>query len=690
MNPITAAFERNMERFANRFGLVESKSLRNTDEQEPNVSQAATAAVKTAESESRGNPNQTQNDAGDYGTASEALNAQKTETKGAAPDGTDERGSRNDSANFQDKSYTLNGSARLAAVATADVARGLMAAGKISEAAALFRRIAAEGDLATSGPEVGAAVGGKPDAVSAVEDAAAPSAELPAAETPTGGGAPADNLMQAEIQRKLNELSENKKVTTEVMTQLEDVLKGTGMSASAAKEAISRMAKHAAALATIKSAGDLVNPVGNPAGTGKPVGNGTKANSVKSVPSTGQASNGGSGAAGTAATASRKQAGSSDTKNSADIKPTNVPPSSMQDQGEKKYDLADGDPDESIRRQANNTAATDDKTHTGQELHDAGDYKLGQKEVDWSLYDQIGKSAAVNAPAKRPVAAKAPPVKQADARSPDAANAASGGDETTRYEKPLQGDTSDDEISDGNVETLASPETEAVASEAQRDLDRQHNMSTRGNTMASAVRPQDRKAVEARLAAFEAASKQLSKAATLLVERKTAAKAPAVSATRDILQAIRTAEANLKKLLAMTSDNKAAVASFMQTLASLPGLTQQAKFAVGFIDSVVQTERVALAKLNRVGPAFKLATQQFEWGQIRDVGQLHQKLAEYIRMPADGFAAVASTAESIGDIGRRTVPGMNRQAVRRMPSVVTAQPADLQGSDPELDTMWDD
>jgi hypothetical protein len=774
---LTSAVERSFDRFAAKIELA--SSIQPPDNRTRQEIDVKTATRKTAESESaRGSQNQTQADAGDYGTHSEQVGKQKSETRGAAPEGTDEGGSRNDTARFDDKNYTLNGPAKLASDAAGAAIAALVSSGRTAQAVSLINGLnpkqAAEAAAPSAasaggsggpgtgqaGADIGAAVGGKPDSVSAAEDeaGAADQAETAPTETPGSAGSPVDSMVAGEIQRKLNELAETDKVTKEVMTQLKDVLQGIGMGASAAKRYVEKEASRAIALAKIKRAGSV-----------------------------------------------KKAGPGADRKANEKVVPKNMPPSTMQDDGEEKYNLQDGDPDESYRGQANQTAQTDDKTNNGAEHHDAGDYKLGSK-TDWSLYDRVGKVARKPVKAKRKSAGlddgfmrpqivnekffriedqhgdsrlvpadaygtaekaaqeegvdvenvteesgwfaqlSAPgyldqtdwegpfgseeearahleemygddmesdsdddmdvdtepkearktarttvngrPVRTkraADGRGPDDQAAKAGGDEEVRYDSADKGDTDEDEIADGNTDTLAGPESSRAADQAQSQLDREHAAQTRGNTVASTVPAHTRRLVEQRLASFDEAGKQLLTVAKAAGQRQLKSKSTLIASAND---ALGWYQSTRKALVAsMQGRDKKAARQFSDIVESLPTVTKSLTLASRMLAGFVQHENASVAKFARFAPAIKLAVTELELNQTAPA-ELGNKIAEYIRLDQNALDAIKRKVEAVGDVSQSS-RHMSVRTARRLPSMVTAAPLDLMPQD-ELAGIFDE
>lgn len=149
--PVKAAFERSAQRFANAHGISEEDQMA-TAKAPVNTK---TAAGANAENDFKGSQVQTTQDRGDYGSQSEEVGKQKTETSGAAPEGTAQAGNQNQSVKYDDKNYTLTGgAARLATVKTVAAIAGVD-----PSAAAKFIH------MAEGAGDVGTPMGGEPDAV---------------------------------------------------------------------------------------------------------------------------------------------------------------------------------------------------------------------------------------------------------------------------------------------------------------------------------------------------------------------------------------------------------------------------------------------------------------------------------------------------------------------------------------------
>lgn len=647
-NPITAALDRSFDRFASKFG-IDTKVVSNPEVSDKigttkESSVAANPAIKTA-SEQGGSQNETQNDAGDYSTAAQELAKQKAEVKEHAKDGTDAGGSQNQSMKTDDKSYPVSGSIRLAMDALKELAV------EDPRSAARLLHVAAEG---APDQNLGAPLGGEPNSVKAGEEEEKAGPATPAAgaqpdETPGGNGSAMDSMVAGEIQKKLNDLAEEKKIDQEVMNQLSDVLKGVGVSTAAAKKAVETMAKRAIAMASLKSIK-------------------TSAADSKAPPTDEQ---------------SKKV------------------PHASQDVKSDQYKLADGDPDESLRQQANGASKEKTESHSGQEFAASGDesYKLG-----WAAYDAIGggKTMAEKTDPKKPLTAKerfaalrekraaatvnGRPLSTKKAESPKERGEAAGGPETNNYESALQGDVKDDELADGNRKALESPETAAVVSQMQSEMDKRHNESVRGSTVASTFSKEERTAIVGKLAAIDEVYSTVVKLTQAASKVPAHEKRAALSQALGLLRPFKSARDSVR-LAAAAKPTKEARARFVQALSAVAPIVKQAKREAVYLDALIGTEQRGIKRLARTAPALKLALHQVQLGHI-ELANAPVKLAEYVKMDEGQFLAVARTVQEIGQINRGQAPrGMQRTA-QRLPSVVSGVAGN--GLKDELEGCFDD
>lgn len=366
---VTATLDRSVARYRKLAGISDLSEPVDThatvDKQETNVADKKTASVKTA-GEMGGSQLMTTNDAGDYGTAAEALNAQKKETREEGEAGTDAHGSQNMSMNLDDENYTLNGSARLAVI------QAVKELGKEDpEAMVRVMRVATGGsrkqaDDGNADANVGPEAGGVPDEVEAADDEkdmanAAPATPPQANEAPASGMQ--DAALSGELAQQIRQLEEQEAVDKAVLNKLKEIAQGGGLTTTGMKKIVADLKTQ-----PLKVLGWVRLQM-------------KKAEALKVKK---------------AADAKAKQA--ADSKAPGKVKPMNVPPTSMQDIDGDEYELADGDPDSSMEKQIKGKSDKSGESHDGQEALDTGDYPVTAAKGGWDAYDKTASLLGAQKP----------------------------------------------------------------------------------------------------------------------------------------------------------------------------------------------------------------------------------------------------------------------------------------------------
>lgn len=416
---VTATLDRSVARYRKLAGISDLSEPVDThatvDKQETNVADKKTASVKTA-GEMGGSQLMTTNDAGDYGTAAEALNAQKKETREEGEAGTDAHGSQNMSMNLDDENYTLNGSARLAVI------QAVKELGKEDpEAMVRVMRVATGGsrkqaDDGNADANVGPEAGGVPDEVEAADDEkdmanAAPATPPQANEAPASGMQ--DAALSGELAQQIRQLEEQEAVDKAVLNKLKEIAQGGGLTTTGMKKIVAdlktqplkvlgwvRLQLKKAEALKVKKAGSkrLATKAFDVFLNGEEIdtvfyndNSNVDEEEVKRSLINHDGYDSGIEVVlhqKSTSTEAKKAKQAADSKATGKVKPMNVPPTSMQDIDGDEYELADGDVDASVEKQIKGKSDKSGESHDGQEALDTGDYPVTAAKSGWDAYDK--------------------------------------------------------------------------------------------------------------------------------------------------------------------------------------------------------------------------------------------------------------------------------------------------------------
>lgn len=267
---------------------------------------------------------------------------------------------------------------------------------------------------------------------------------------------------------------------------------------------------------------------------------------------------------------------------------------------------------------------------------------------------------------------------------------ASQADDTTRYDASEQGDTGDDEISQGTNTTLDSPETDTTVSQGRSELDRKHKDDTAGSTVA-AIGPKMKAKVLAELKSIDQAHDGLKKRYAAVMPKIALHKSK--GAVKNAVQQLVTSlkfhgnaiEACLKDKNTPRAAIRTKLASHVQAGRTL---VASAKHQAAFMTVLTGEADNHHQRMARVQPSFVLAGRQLQAGVI-NLQDLPGKVAEYVALDPASFTVVAKTVnEMIAKTAGRRPPGRQRTA-SSIPVQYSSGPATPQSVD-ELDGMFDD
>jgi hypothetical protein len=581
----TATLERTLGRFKDKFAIVDAEmnvgeSLNIIDKDNKECKVGTKLAGGNAENDMKGSQLQTGLDRGDYGSQSEAVGAQKSETNASGKEGTDQLGCQTESVKYDDKSYSQKGEGA-ARIAT-------LKAEAIKAVKALVEAAVPKKDESMTTPDVnlGPEAGGVPEAV---EQGAAKQEAAPAAPAPAAVPQIADQTVTVKLQDEINKKNQEIETGKAVIDGLQQALDVATGGVTAAKTADRG---------------------------GKPPVSDEMGNKV--------------------------------------VPHSAIDPDSFHKSGLNPFD---GQPDWSLYDESKAGDSSKTETHTGQEFAVSGDksYRLASTK----------KTADEVSPAdKKPTEA----------------------DDTTRYEKEFQGDTSDDEISKGNASTLKSPETAAEVSQAESFLDKKHKEDCKGSVVAFKV--EEAKKLAARIKELDDTNDQLK-----LVDQKLSSSwvyAKAKSASNSGIQQVQASLKNLGDAMTAalkakpdTQDKAKLLRTHMaQLYRDSKVLLPTAKSVVLVAGGAIHEASVQKTRWERVSPAFKLASVQVQAG-VLEPEKLPEKVGEYIKMSGDEFKATERTV--IEFLNR---PVRNTHTANRLPAVRTEKSASLSFKD-ELEGLFD-
>jgi hypothetical protein len=241
--------------------------------------------------------------------------------------------------------------------------------------------------------------------------------------------------------------------------------------------------------------------------------------------------------------------------------------------------------------------------------------------------------------------------------SPSTFDVKIGGPEGT-YTGEDAGDKNDDLISDGSDTTKASPATTKVVEQSRGDLDKWHADSMRGSTTTktSSFTDQEVSGIKRR---SEILSKAFKAVQSIAEQTDASVKNPrareAVGAIiTSTLQQLRSTHDELQDCLKM-EDRVLARKTAQRLIGSIRSQVAAAKDKTSLISALAEESILHQAKFSRVKPAFVLAMNMVQRGQL-DFNGLPMKVAEFIQMKQDAFEVVEATIKQLPAVktaGRR-------------------------------------
>lgn len=578
---------------------------------------------------------------GDYTTHQQALGDQASETSGHAPDGTKPRGSQVHSMELQDVSYPQGGAG---GAKIADRSRELIIAlaknnPKGVEILADHIRLADAtpmGTAASAPGNVGAPVGGTPDAI---EEADEELEATPPEAAPAPGGAPgvptAQDPTAVHLQDKIQEKTDQLNMEQEVVRELKDVM------------------------TEVQAAKDPKKEKADKAKAEKEKADKAKEKAEK-----------------------KDKAASTKTAIEKDDQSKKVPHASIDpDEHDQKPE-----PDQALYTESKGKSKSTPESATGQQFAEFKDkdYTLAQKvkraqrllaqEAIKLVEAGMSQTAALKQVmatklGKAVTSASLEVKKQAGEESP--ADKDPSGPLKNTYSGEDAGDQGTDEISKGTDTRYESPETAKVVDQARSKLDAKHNADSQGSTTAARndfFTLNERKKLVAEVketdntydAFKQVAIKMLSEVANPEVSGRV--KAVTSSTLRDLKAAGDKLEAVLKSTTGEPVDvrRKAAHAAIENRLRREAAHEKATMIAAMATESAVQASR-----LSRVPEALKLALAMVQKGHI-SIEQAPTKLSEFMKMGSKEFVTVRQYALELPATNGRSAQGL--KTASRLPN----------------------
>lgn len=649
---VDAAFDRSMNRLA-KAAQVNPPPPESTQHQEETMSKSAAAVVlpveKTAAAPGAPSPSgptvgggsqlETAIERGDYATHQQAVGDQAAETSGHAPDGTKPRGSQVHSMELQDVSYTQGGAG---GAKIADKSKALIIAlaknnPKGVEILADHIRLADGIGVAAAAPgNVGAPVGGKPEAVEEADE----ELEVPATDAaPAPGGAPAAPAAQdptaVHLQDKIQEKTDQLNMEQEVVRELKDVM--TEVQAAKADEKKDKADK-------------------------------AKAEKEKKEKAE-----------------KKDKAASTKTAIEKDDPSKKVPHASIDPD---EHDQTP-QPDQALYSESKGKSKSTPESATGQQFAEFKDkdYTLAQKVkraqrllakealklVEAGMRETAALKQVMASKLGKAVTAASLELKSAGEESPADKDAA--GPNKNTYSGEDAGDQGTDDVSKGTDTRYESPETGKTVDQARSKLDAKHNADSQGSTTAGKhsvnqnfFTLNERKQLVAEVketdntydAFKQVATKMLSAVANPEVTDRV--KAVTSSTLRDLKAAGDKLEAVLKTSAGDPTDvrRKAAHAAIENRLRREAAHEKATMIAAMATESTHQAARLA-----RVPEALKLALAMVQKGHIA-IEQAPTKLSEFMKMGAKEFVTVRQYALELPATNGRHAQGLKTAA--RLPN----------------------
>lgn len=253
------------------------------------------------------------------------------------------------------------------------------------------------------------------------------------------------------------------------------------------------------------------------------------------------------------------------------------------------------------------------------------------------------------------------------------------------------GDRGDDLISDGNVDTLVSPETKSVETAADRELGSRHDSDVAGSVTArrTAFSTVEKKKILGVLQSLDATHDRLAQVANFWTKRAMLRGTPGAlgSTIASRTASMKSLGDTMQNLLLLSKERRASRKKLRDAMGKAV-VAAQAQVREG-------TELIRLAetlsaeadarnqRLARVSPAFKLALKLYSDGHL-DLMELPEKMASFIGMTANEFKKVATV---IADLQPVKTGGRNPKTAARLPFVRSSSE---DGVDASLAGIFDD
>lgn len=256
------------------------------------------------------------------------------------------------------------------------------------------------------------------------------------------------------------------------------------------------------------------------------------------------------------------------------------------------------------------------------------------------------------------------------------------GGNPSEYSGADVGDRKSDEISDGNVETLVSPETNQIANQADAILDQRHNEAVAGSVVA--FTKVEGKKILGVLKDLDTVHDGLVALAQGWAKQSMLTDTPArLNAALNVRVASMNRLGNDMQNLLLLSKEKRANKRKLREAMSKAVVAAQAQIKQGKdylrLANTLSNEVVARnSRLARVAPAFKLALRMLDGGHL-SLHELPDKLASFMGMNQNEFKKVAEVIAGLQPVSRA-----REKTAARLPLVRQS------ASDDPLAGMFDD
>lgn len=224
------------------------------------------------------------------------------------------------------------------------------------------------------------------------------------------------------------------------------------------------------------------------------------------------------------------------------------------------------------------------------------------------------------------------------------------------------GDRKPDDISDGNVDTLVSPETQAVETQADQQMDQRHNGAIAGSVTTARLSRKDAQPALAARETLLAMAEKLGGISAMWAKRATSGQTTAVlnSMTRRAV-ALKTTADQIEKLVrvgAKGGDLKRIHAGLVNAVKVAESQAKHAHEMIVLAFTFGTEVTVREAKLARVAPAMTLAYNMQATGHL-DPLAVPAKTMEFVHMTGGEFKVAQRMVQGLQPVSR-----MGKSAVR--------------------------